>query len=66
VLHAWVIEHQADGLRRGAFWWSILGEILLSLLQTPLRPQRAAVAWGLLQGTWDVLRHGSDRSRWVR
>jgi GT2 family glycosyltransferase len=66
VLHAWVREHADDGLRRSAFWWSVFGEVVISLLMAPLRPEKAAVAAGLLQGTADVVRHGSDRSRWVR
>jgi GT2 family glycosyltransferase len=66
VLHAWVGEHRDDGMRRGAFWWSVFGEVLICLLQTPARPERLAVARGLIQGSWDVLRHGSSRSAWTR
>jgi len=66
VLHAWVLEHRADGLRPRAFWWSLTGELLLSLLLAPVRRGNAAFAGGLVRGAWDVVRRGSDRSRWLR
>jgi hypothetical protein len=65
VLHAWVGEHRADGMRRGAFWWSVVGEVLICLLLAPVRLERLSVAGGLIQGSWDVVRHGSSRSAWA-
>jgi len=29
VVYSWVLEHRSDGMSVGAFWWSVLGDLLL-------------------------------------
>lgn len=58
--HAFVCELRGHGVNRGAFWWSLLGEILTRAVRGVLRTDgdERAVARALLRGTADILRAG--------
>jgi GT2 family glycosyltransferase len=62
LLHAWVGEQRANGLSTAWFWWSVLGEIALETLGAIAgRAQSRATLRGVLDGSIQVLRHGSSR-----
>jgi GT2 family glycosyltransferase len=65
VIHAWVREHVHLGLSTRAYWWSVVGEILvLAIKWVGLRDKSFALeAVGTAEGAWQVLRHGSERGR---
>lgn len=65
VIHAWVREQRHHGLSLPAYWWSVLGEVVVLLIKAAgLRDATFVLeALGTVEGATQVLRHGSDRSR---
>lgn len=63
LLHAWVREQRHRGLSLAAFWWSLLGEVLLVAGLTTLgrRENGPAELRGLLIGVVMILRGRSRR-----
>lgn len=62
LLHAWVVEHEADGMHVAWFWWSIFGELLL----LSVRGLKAREAWsearGVIAGAAAILHGKSSRT----
>ena len=64
LLHAWVREHRHLGMRLSAYWWSVIGEVLLRSLDAAASRDiiAARTARGVALGALHVLRHGSSRT----
>lgn len=59
LLHRFVRENRAHGLRTSAFWWSVLGDALLKFIDGIARRDRDSVAevGAIARGAWGTLRH---------
>jgi GT2 family glycosyltransferase len=56
LLHDWVVEQRPQGLRMRWFWWSVLGECLLLLAQSPIRRGSLGELRGVLGAVGAILR----------
>jgi hypothetical protein len=59
LLHRFVRENHAHGLRTAAFWWSVLGDAVLKLADGVRRGDRDSVAevGAIARGSWHTMRH---------
>lgn len=59
LLHRFVRENRDRGLRTSAFWWSVLGDVVLKLADGVAHSDRDSVAesGAMLRAAWHTLRH---------
>ncbi len=59
LLHRFVRENRAHGMRVGAFWLAVLGDMVLKLADGTLRRDSDSVAeaGAIARGAWHTLRH---------
>ena len=55
VIYSWVREHRSDGMSLVAFWWSVLGDLLLHAVDGVVVPRRGGLQYakGILEGHGD-------------
>jgi GT2 family glycosyltransferase len=59
LLHRFVRENHDRGMRTSAFWWSVLGDVVLKLADGVAHADRDSVAesGAMLRSAWHTLRH---------
>jgi hypothetical protein len=64
VIYCWVREHRADGMSLIAFWWSIVGDVLLHAVDGVIFPRRGGLRYakGMLRGVATILTGRAQRS----
>jgi GT2 family glycosyltransferase len=64
VIYSWVREHRSDGMSLVAFWWSVLGDLLLHAVDGVVVPRRGGLQYakGMLWGMATIAMGRATRS----
>ncbi len=64
VIYSWVREHRSDGMSLVAFWWSVLGDLLLHAVDGVVVPRRGGLQYakGMLRGMATIAMGRATRS----